>query len=84
VSSPHSAGVAALVRAVHPDWTPGQVKSALMTSSVQDTLKEDGVTPADPFERGASAIRANRAVNTKVTFDVAPLAYIASATDRVG
>jgi len=84
MSSPHSAGVAALVRAAHPDWTPGQIKSALMTSSVQDTLKEDGVTPADPFDRGAGAIRANRAVNPTVTFDVDPLAYIASATDPLG
>jgi subtilisin family serine protease len=84
MSSPHSAGVAALVRAVHPTWTPGQVKSALMTSSVQDTVKEDGVTPADPFDRGAGAIRALPAVNAVVTFDVLPADYIASATDPLG
>ena len=84
MSSPHAAGVAALVRAAHPDWTPGQVKSALMTSSVQDTLKEDGVTPATPYDRGAGAIRANRAVNPTVTFDVDPLDYVASATDPLG
>ena len=53
MSSPHSAGVSALVKAAHPDWTPGQIKSALMTSSIQSVLKEDGVRPADPFDRGA-------------------------------
>jgi len=84
MSSPHSAGVAALVKAAHPNWTPGQIKSALMTSSVQDTLKEDGVTPADPYDRGAGAIRANRAVSPTVTFDVDPLAYHASTTDPLG
>ena len=62
MSSPHSAGIAALVKDAHPDWTPGQIKSALMTSSLQDVLKENGVTPSDPFDRGAGSIRANRAV----------------------
>ena len=84
MSSPHAAGVAALVKAAHPDWTPGQIKSALMTSSVQDTVKEDGVTPADPFDRGAGAIRANRAVNPTVTFDVGSVEYEASAIDPLG
>ena len=70
MSSPHAAGVSALVKAAHPDWTPGQIKSALMTSSVQDVVKKDGVTPADPFDRGAGSIRADRAVNAPVTFDV--------------
>jgi subtilisin family serine protease len=81
MSSPHSAGIAALVKAAHPDWTPGQIKSALMTSSVQDVLKEDGVTPSDPFDRGAGSIRANRAVSPTVTFDVTAAQYVASATD---
>jgi subtilisin family serine protease len=81
MSSPHSAGISALVKAAHPDWTPGQIKSALMTSSVQDVLKEDGVTASDPFDRGAGSIRANRAVSPTVTFDVTAEDYIDSATD---
>jgi Subtilase family/Fibronectin type-III domain/PA domain len=84
MSSPHSAGVTALVKAAHPDWTPGQVKSALMTSSIQDVLKEDGATPSDPFDRGSGSIRANRAIDPTVTFDVPAADYIASATDPLG
>ena len=81
MSSPHAAGVAALVKAVHPGWTAGQVKSALMTSSLQTATKEDGVTPADPFDDGAGSIRANRAVRPTLTFDVAASDYFAAETD---
>ncbi len=84
MSSPHSAGVSALVKAVHPDWTPGQIKSALMTSAVTDVLKEDGVTPADPFDDGAGAIRANLAVDPTLTFDETAADYFTSAGDPLG
>ncbi len=84
MSSPHSAGVSALVRAVHPDWTPGQVKSALMTSAVTNVLKEDGATPADPFDDGAGSIRANLAVHAGLTFDETAANYFASAGDPLG
>jgi len=84
MSSPHAAGVSALVKAAHPDWTPGQIKSALMTSSVQDVLKEDGATPSDPFDRGAGSVRANRAIAPTITFDVDADDYYASATDPLG
>jgi subtilisin family serine protease len=84
MSSPHSAGAAALVKAAHPDWTPGQIKSSLMTASVQDVLKEDGVTPATPFDRGAGSVRPNRSLNPTVTFDETAEAYAASARDSLG
>ncbi len=82
MSSPHAAGVALLIKAKHPSWTPGQIKSAMMTSSLQDVLKEDGSTPADPFDRGAGSIRANRAINPTVTFDVLAWQFYAAASDE--
>lgn len=85
MSSPHAAGVSALVKAAHPDWTPGQIKSALMTSAVQQgVVKEDGVTPSDPFDRGSGSIRADRAVNPTVTFDESAANYAASTGDALG
>ena len=81
MSSPHAAGVSALVKAVHPDWTPAEIKSALMTSSVQSVVKEDGATPAGPFDMGAGSIRADRAVNPTLVFNETAANYAASAGD---
>ena len=81
MSSPYASGVAALVRAIHPSWTPGQVRSALMTSALQTATKEDGVTPADPFDDGAGSIRADRAVRPTMTFDVRAIDFVAAGTD---
>jgi hypothetical protein len=53
MSSPHVAGAFALLDQVHPDWSPAMAKSALMTTAYQDVMKEDGGTPADPFDMGA-------------------------------
>ena len=56
MSSPHVAGVFALLKQAHPDWTPEMAKSALMTTSYQAVKKEDGATAADPFDMGAGHI----------------------------
>ncbi|TPX02799.1 S8 family serine peptidase, partial [Schumannella luteola] len=80
MSSPHAAGVSALVIAAHPDWTPGQVKSALMTSSVQSVVNADG-SPAGVFDRGAGSIRADRAVSPNLTISETAEDFVASAAD---
>lgn len=60
MSSPHVAGAAILLAAAHPNWSPGAIKSALMTSSITDVLKEDLATAADPFDMGAGRIDLGR------------------------
>lgn len=56
MSSPHVAGSLALIKQAHPDWSAAIAKSALMTTGRQDVVKEDGSTPADPFDFGAGHI----------------------------
>jgi len=54
MSSPHVAGIFALLKQAHPEWTPAMAKSALMTTAYQkNVLDNDRMTPAGPFEMGA-------------------------------
>ena len=63
MSTPHVSGIAALLIQKHPNWTPAQIKSALMTTAHQNIVKEDGATAADPFDFGAGHIRPNKAID---------------------
>jgi subtilisin family serine protease len=56
MSSPHVAGLLALLKQAHPDWSAAMAKSALMTTARQDVRKEDGETRADPFDFGAGHV----------------------------
>ena len=56
MSSPHVAGLLALLKQAHPEWTAAVAKSALMTTARQDVRKQDGETRADPFDFGAGHV----------------------------
>lgn len=77
MSSPHVAGAAALLLDLHPDWTPGQVKSALMTTASTLVVKEDGVTLSDPFDRGSGRIDLSKAGDPGLLFDETGANYVA-------
>jgi uncharacterized repeat protein (TIGR01451 family) len=78
MSSPHNAGAAALVKALHPDWSPGQIRSALMTTALTSGVtKEDQTTAADTFDMGSGRIDLNRAGTPGFTFDESAVNYLA-------
>jgi subtilisin family serine protease len=56
MSSPHVAGLFALIKQAHPDWSAAMAKSALMTTAYQDVVDNDRVSPADPFDMGAGHV----------------------------
>ncbi|MGX5201341.1 S8 family serine peptidase [Aliikangiella sp. IMCC44632] len=63
MAAPHVAGAAALVKNAHPTWNPDQIRSALMLTSTNNVLKEDGATAADHFDIGAGRIQVDKAIN---------------------
>ncbi len=69
MSSPHATGSAALVKQVNPGWSAAEVKSALMTTGTDDMRKEDGVTPADPFDYGGGRVQVDLAAAAGLVMD---------------
>ena len=79
MSTPHVAGIAALIREKNPDWSPAAIKSSLMTTARRNVFKEDGVTPADPFDFGAGHIDPNKSINPGLVYDAGLFDYLAGS-----
>jgi len=81
MSSPHVAGVGALLKSLHPEWTAGQIESALMTTAMsqnQQARDEQGDLPANPFDLGAGRIDMNTAPKAGFVLDETGANYTAS------
>jgi hypothetical protein len=77
MSSPHIAGLAALMVDAHPGWTPEAIKSALMTTAHQNVDKEDKTTPADLFDFGAGHVVPNSATDPGLVYKAGFANYLA-------
>jgi subtilisin family serine protease len=76
MASPHTAGAAALLRKAHPSWTPSEIKSALvMTGKTDAVFKENGTTPADPWDRGGGRIQVAAAQRAGLVLNETGLNY---------
>jgi subtilisin family serine protease len=84
MSSPHVAGVFALVKQARPDWSPAMAQSAVMTTARQDVWKEDGVTPGDPFDMGAGHVRPGKNAAAANSVFNPGLVYHAGFNDYLG
>ncbi|KAJ6386538.1 hypothetical protein OIU78_016456 [Salix suchowensis] len=81
MSCPHVSGIAALLKARHPEWSPAAIKSALMTTAyVHDNthhpLKDASVaTPSTPFDHGAGHVNPMKALDPGLIYDLEPQDY---------
>jgi len=79
MSTPHVAGVAALIRQVHPEWSPAAIRSALMTTARQDVATSAGPGTATPFDFGAGHIVPDLAVDPGLVYETTDDEYDAFA-----
>jgi subtilisin family serine protease len=86
MSSPHVAGLGALLKDLHPNWSPMAIKSALMTSA-GDVLDGPNTNPLVIFRQGAGHVRPNSAADPGLVYDSSWndwLAFLCGTTSAVG
>ncbi|KAK4373587.1 hypothetical protein RND71_008971 [Anisodus tanguticus] len=82
MACPHLAGVAALVRSGHPEWSPAAIKSALMTTSTSfdnaqlPIIKSEDMELATPISIGAGHVNPESAIDPGLIYDVDTSDYI--------
>ncbi|CAO2166683.1 unnamed protein product [Urochloa humidicola] len=82
MATPHIAGIIALLKALHPNWSPAALKSAIVTTaSVTDEydmpILAEGLPrkTADPFDYGGGNINPNKAADPGLIYDLSPSDY---------
>lgn len=65
----HAGGAAALLIALHPDWTPAEIQSALVSTAVSSIMNVDGSGPASIFQKGGGRVSLTTAAKSGLVLD---------------
>ncbi|CAA0810957.1 Subtilase family protein [Striga hermonthica] len=83
MSCPHISGLAALVKAAHPDWSPSAIKSALMTTAYTLDNNNSPISDANdksyatPHAMGAGHVDPIKALSPGLVYNTTPNDYLA-------
>ncbi|KAK9140756.1 hypothetical protein Scep_010437 [Stephania cephalantha] len=81
MACPHATGIVALIKAVHPSWSPSAIKSAIMTTAMVLDKKWKHITVdptgrrGNPFDFGAGFLNPTRVLNPGLIYDAQPEDY---------
>ncbi|RAL51150.1 hypothetical protein DM860_005506 [Cuscuta australis] len=82
MSCPHISGLAALLKAAHPNWSPSAIKSALMTTAytrdnTNSSLRDaEGNKLSTPWAHGSGHVNPHKALNPGLVYDIRPSHYV--------
>ncbi|RWW13810.1 hypothetical protein BHE74_00059672 [Ensete ventricosum] len=82
MSCPHVSGLAALLKSLHPDWSPAAIRSALMTTAFAVDSQNASIIdvssglPATPFVLGSGHVDPEKASKPGLIYDIAPDNYL--------
>ncbi|CAL9246967.1 unnamed protein product [Arabidopsis halleri] len=82
MACPHVSGIAALLKAAHPEWSPAAIRSAMMTTA--KTSSNDGKPildsatgkPSTPFAHGAGHVSPVSAFKPGLIYDLTAMDYL--------
>ncbi|KAK2973549.1 hypothetical protein RJ640_010604 [Escallonia rubra] len=82
-ATPHISGIVALLKAMHPDWSPAAMKSALVTTAWNTDryglpvfAEGSPRKPANPFDLGGGIANPNDAAHPGLVYDMDKADYI--------
>ncbi|XP_030540183.1 subtilisin-like protease SBT3.5 isoform X2 [Rhodamnia argentea] len=83
MSTPHVAGIVALLKALHPGWSPAALRSALVTTAWRNNpsgfpifASANPLKLADPFDMGGGIANPNSAAEPGLVYDAGMPDYI--------
>lgn len=72
MATPHVSGAAVLLKAVHPDWSPAEIKSAIVNNADRTVTGTGGL---GPIARGGGRLNIERAADAGVTLNPASVSF---------
>ncbi|BBN03200.1 hypothetical protein Mp_2g21570 [Marchantia polymorpha subsp. ruderalis] len=80
MATPHISGVIALIKSIHPKWSPAAIKSAIMTTAItvdnsNHKIQNIQNKPAGPFSTGSGLVNPNAAVDPGLVYEAGPRDY---------
>ncbi|KAL1551803.1 subtilisin-like protease SBT1.5 [Salvia divinorum] len=82
MACPHVSGLAALLKAAHPEWSPAAIKSALMTTAYshdsrgETMLDESTGNVSTVMDYGAGHVHPQKAMDPGLVYDISSLDYV--------
>ncbi|KAH0450504.1 hypothetical protein IEQ34_021196 [Dendrobium chrysotoxum] len=82
MACPHISGIVALIKSVHPNWSPAAIKSALMTTAYSVDTSSDIIAargtlkPSDSFDIGAGHVNPLKATDPGLIHDMETQDYV--------
>ncbi|XP_042455621.1 subtilisin-like protease [Zingiber officinale] len=83
MAAPHLSGVAALLKAVHPTWSPASIRSAIMTTADAD-VSDELLESALYFAKGAGHVNPSKAADPGLIYDITDDDYVSYICGKFG